>query len=192
MPIHYGQIDNYPAHNNYQLIDNPVPEEELCTLLIDDTLTLRSLDGPGRIGSYGVKHTAGGYSLRIAAGTRTLGFSYFDTSSTTSGEWITTTTYTANDIGTSYDFEPGRIYSVFPMVSNASVTIEISETSFPVQLGWRMGPYLGWQQGITAKTPIAGLFALGQAGLVVTAGDISMEFLGEVNAGFGYSPFKNI
>jgi hypothetical protein len=192
MPIHYGQIENYPASNNYRRIDDPVLDKELCTLIVAPSLTLRRVDGAGR--TWSAPYSVSGCSLRIAAGDRTLMLDYSSSSSRTSmdGEWILTTTYSAEDLNITYEFEPGRTYRVYPVrnIAEKSVTIEIEETAFPVQLGWRMGPYLGWQQGGMANAPMAGLFAIAQAGIAVTADDIFMEFLAEANAGFGYSPFK--
>jgi hypothetical protein len=187
MPAHFGQVENYPASNNYRLIDDPVPEEELCTLVIDGTLELRNMEGTGQRwnGSY---WASSGWSMRIAAGERTLGFDYSSSSSTTNGSWITTTTSSAKGLGITYEFEPGHTYRVYPDINGKTVTVAINETSFPVQFGWRMGPYLGWQQGLD-KNPFAGLFVLAQAGAMVPVGDIAMEFLAEANAGIGYSPF---
>jgi hypothetical protein len=191
MPGHYGQIENYPASNHYRQVDDPVPDETLCTLIIDGTLTLARMGEAGQPwndGSYG--YTTG-YSLRITAGERTLAFHYDRSSSVTSGNWIITTESGARGIEVTHEFEPGHTYRVYPIINNAerSVVIGISETSFPVQFGTRIGPYLGWQQGLI-NAPLAGLFALAQVGFAVPAGDLSMEFLAEANAGIGYSPFK--
>jgi hypothetical protein len=190
MPVHYGQIENYPASNDYQPVDDPAPEEELCTLVINGTLYLSGIEGTDRSwrGSLGPGFA---YYLKIAAGERTLTFDFSATSSRESGNYIITTTSSADAVNVRYEFEPGHIYTVYPMVNRAenSVSIGIEETSFPVRFGWRMGPYVGWQQG-SANSPFGGLFALVQAGFTLPAGNSLMEFLAEANAGVGYSPFK--
>jgi hypothetical protein len=185
MPRHYGQIENYPASRGYRLVDDPVPNKELCTLLIEEGLILHSI---GRSGAIQGPFMAG-FSLRIAAGERTLVFDYETSSNSYSGTTTTVTTFRAKDIGVTYTFEPGRTYRVYPSIDNGkkSVSVAIDETSLPVQMGFRMGPYLGWQRGM--KAPFAGVFVLAQAGVMVTADDLSMEFIAEGNAGVGYSPF---
>jgi hypothetical protein len=192
MPRYYGQIENYPVTNDYKLVDDPAPDEELCTLVIAGTLELVRIGEPGQIwedGSYGGNGTC---YLKITAGERTLEFDYFSSNTTHTGDWIITETSKANSISITYEFEPGHTYRVFPEIDSAekSVAIGIEETSFPVRFGWRMGPYLGWHRNIQGF-PFAGPFILAQAGITLPAGSSAMEFLAEANAGLlGYNPFE--
>jgi hypothetical protein len=191
MPRHFGQIENYPASNDYKLIDDPVSAEELCTLVIDGTLTLKGMGELGQIqwDAYGLSGAA--YYLKITAGKKTLVFDYFSSSRTNTGDWIIITTSKAKGIGITYEFEPGHTYEVFPIYNaEGSVPIGIKETSFPVRLGWRMGPYLGWHRS-PSGFPFVGPFILAQGGVTIPAGNSTMEFLAEANAGaLGYNPFE--
>jgi hypothetical protein len=72
MPRHFGQIENYPLSNDYELVDDPLPDEELCTLVLASTLTLVRMGEPGQIwldGSYGGDEVS---FLKIAAGDNSL------------------------------------------------------------------------------------------------------------------------
>jgi hypothetical protein len=53
-----------------------------------------------------------------------------------------------------------------------------------------MGPYLGWHRNIQGF-PFVGPFILAQVGVAVPAGNSTVEFLAEANAGLlGYNPFE--
>jgi hypothetical protein len=184
MPRHYGQIENYPSSNDYRRVDDPAPEEELCTLIIDSSLRFKGSKGNNYKGS---KYSA--YYLKIAAGERQLVFDYWHSSSWDDGRYIHTTTSSAKGIAAYHEFEAGRTYSVYPVISGGRVSIGIEETSFPVRPGWRMGPYIGWHRN-TSGVPSLSPSVLLQLGLTAPFGNNAMEFIAEGNLGFiGYSPF---
>jgi hypothetical protein len=191
MPPHYGQIENYPQSNGYKQIDSPVPDEELVTLSVDSRLTLKKI-GPGtwREGSF-----AGGSILKISPGERRLSFRYYTSSSTTSGNWTTTTTRTA-DPEITYTFEPGRIYSVTAETRRTSegnmVYIDIKEMDgLPPLFGARLGLIPGWLLSADSNVPFAGIFAFAQMGMETVHRDSPAEFLAEGSIGAGYRPWTD-
>jgi hypothetical protein len=192
MPTHFGQIENYPASNDYQLVDDPAPDEEMCTLIIDGGLTLTGIIDISSKRLAGGSYASWESYLQITAGERTLTFDYSSTSSNDSGGYTIITTSSAEDIDVTYEFEPGHTYKVFPRINYTenSVVIEIEETSFPVRFGFRMGPYLGWHRS-TSGFPFTGPFILVQTGVAAPIGNSIMEFMAEANLGFiGYHPFE--
>jgi hypothetical protein len=191
MPPHYGQIENYPRSNGYKQIDSPVPDEELVTLRLGSSLTLRQI-GPGtwREGSF-----AGGSILKISPGERRLRFHYYTSSSTTSGNWTTTTSHTA-DPEITYTFEPGRIYRVTAETQRTSegnmVYIDIEELDgLPPLFGARLGLIPGWLLSADSNVPFAGIFAFAQMGVETVHGDSPAEFLAEGSIGAGYRPWTD-